>query len=180
MKGIVFTEFMEMVEEKFSPEVLDAVIDDSGVPNGGAYTAVGTYDHREMVSLVTALSSHSGIAVPDLLRSFGHHLAATFARSHPSFFRTDGLFTFLESVEHHVHVEVRKLYPDAELPAFETRRVPPATLEVTYRSSRSMGDLAFGLIEAAALHFQEPVDIAREDCSGGRGTEILFTITKRA
>lgn len=180
MKGVVFTEFMEMVEAKFSPEVLDAVIDDSGVPNGGAYTAVGTYDHREMVSLVGALSAHSGIAVPELLRSFGHHLAAAFAKAHPAFFRTDGLFTFLESVEHHVHVEVRKLYPDAELPSFATRRVPPSTLELTYRSSRSMGDLAFGLIEAAALHFEEPVDIGREDRSGGKGTEIVFTIAKRA
>jgi hypothetical protein len=43
-----------------------------------------------------------------------------------------------------------------------------------------MGDLAFGLIEAAALHFQEPVDIAREDRSAGKGTEILFSIVKRS
>lgn len=179
MKGVVFTEFMEMTESAFSADVLDRVITASGVPNGGAYTSVGTYDHREMVSLVVALSAETGRPVPELLRTFGHHLAGAFARAHPKFFDVSGgLFDFIESIDHYIHVEVRKLYPDAELPSFETSRPDAATLRLLYRSGRAMGDLALGLLEAASKHFAEPVAIAREDRSGGAGTEVLFTLTR--
>jgi len=41
MKGIVFTEFLEMVENKFSPELADRIIEGAEVPSGGVYTAVG-------------------------------------------------------------------------------------------------------------------------------------------
>ena len=54
MKGMVFTEFLEMVESTFSADMVDDIIDDSAPPSGGAYTSVGTYDHQELVGMVTA------------------------------------------------------------------------------------------------------------------------------
>jgi hypothetical protein len=54
MKGMVFTEFLEMVEAKFSADMVDDIISDSDLPNGGAYTSVGTYDHSELVHCQTA------------------------------------------------------------------------------------------------------------------------------
>ena len=35
MKGIVFTEFLEMVEDKFSPELADRIIEGAELPSGG-------------------------------------------------------------------------------------------------------------------------------------------------
>ena len=49
MKGMIFTEFLDMVEERFGLAVADRIIEAGGSSTGGAYTAVGTYDHREMV-----------------------------------------------------------------------------------------------------------------------------------
>ena len=40
MKGIVFTEFLEMVEEKFDLETLDKIIINSKLPSEGVYTSV--------------------------------------------------------------------------------------------------------------------------------------------
>jgi hypothetical protein len=57
VKGVVFTEFLEMVEEKFSPAVADSVIEQSTLASGGAYTTLGTYDHQEMLQLVTNLAT---------------------------------------------------------------------------------------------------------------------------
>ena len=43
MKGIVFTEFLEMVEDKFSFDVVDTIIEQSELESGGVYNAgVGT------------------------------------------------------------------------------------------------------------------------------------------
>ena len=57
MKGIVFTEFLDMVEARFTPEVADRMITAAAVPSSGAYTAVGTYDYHEIIQLVVQLSN---------------------------------------------------------------------------------------------------------------------------
>ena len=91
MKGIVFSESLKLVEEKFGLETVDHLIESTELASGGAYTAVGTYPHSEMVALVVALSQKSGIPVPDLLKVFGHHLFNTFNKNYSVFF---------EGVEH--------------------------------------------------------------------------------
>ncbi len=48
MKGIVFTNFFEMVEEKIGFELVDQLIEGTELATGGAYTTIGTYDHKEL------------------------------------------------------------------------------------------------------------------------------------
>ena len=67
MKGIVFTEFIEMVEQTFGYEMVDDLIESNDLPSGGSYTTIGTYEHGEMISLVTTLSQRTKAPVPDLL-----------------------------------------------------------------------------------------------------------------
>ncbi|MFN0085537.1 MAG: heme NO-binding domain-containing protein [Blastocatellia bacterium] len=178
MKGMVFTEFIDMVEEKFGMEVADQMITACDLPSGGAYTAVGTYNHQEIVQLVIKLSQISGVALPDLLRTFGEHLFGRFLIRFPEIFEgINGAFTFLERIESHIHTEVRKLYPDADLPEFATSMTGPDELVMIYRSHRGMADLAEGLIRGCAAHFNEPLLIHREDISNGAGTGVRFSIT---
>jgi hypothetical protein len=164
MKGIIFTEFLEMVEARFSPETADRLIDESDLPSGGVYTSVGTYDHKEIVSMVVKLSEMSGLPVPVLINAFGHYLFGRFHTLYPVFFAgTSSALDLLERIEDVIHVEVRKLYPDAELPKFDIQRVDADTLIMTYRSERHLGDLAEGLIEQCIQHFGEPLAVIREN-----------------
>ncbi len=178
MKGIVFTEFLKMVDEKISPETTEKIIDKANLPSGGAYTAVGTYDHMEMVSLLVALSQETGTPVPQLLHTFGRHLLGVFSKKFPSFFdaHKDPL-SFLECVDGYVHVEVRKLYPDAQLPRFFCRRLSPTQLLMDYASERHLADLAHGLIEATMEHYSRPGTIARHDVALNGQPATRFTIT---
>ena len=57
MLGVVFTEFMEMVEEEFSFDVADEIMEISGVGVETGFTAVQEYSHTDMVKLVAALHS---------------------------------------------------------------------------------------------------------------------------
>lgn len=179
MKGIVFTEFLEMVERRFSPEIADRIIEASELASGGAYTSVGTYDHGELIKLVTRLSAETGVAVPDLVREFGRELFGQFHLKYADFF--EGLhstFEFLSKIEGYIHVEVRKLYSDAELPRFEISAPDARRLVLVYRSSRPFGDLAEGLIRGCIDHFGEKIDIQREDLSDSRETCVRFFLTK--
>lgn len=163
MKGVVFTEFLEMVESSFSARMVDDIIEDAQPASGGAYTAVGTYSHEEMVDMVGALSKRSGMGVPALLHTFGHHLFGRFAASHPTFFAgTTGAMQFLAGIEDIIHAEVLKLYPDAQLPRFEVEHHDPQRLVLLYRSSRHFEDLAEGLIRGCVDHFGEALTVQRE------------------
>jgi len=180
MKGIVFTEFLEMVESKFSPELADTIVEGADLPSGGAYTSVGTYDHREMIKLVSCLSQETGISPADLMRTFGLYMFERFYVLFPQYF--DGIdtsFQFLERIENYIHVEVRKLYPEAELPSFECDTSQPGCLRLTYRSTRPFAPLAEGLIRGCIAHFREDAEVEVEDRSNGQGTAARFLITQR-
>lgn len=177
MKGMVFTEFLDFVEQQFGEDVVDDMITASQVPNGGAYTSVGTYSHGEMVALCEALAERTATPVGDLVRAFGENLSTTFAREFPDFFRRAAtLFDFLESIEQHIHVEVRKLYPDAELPTFATELRTPSRLVIVYRSPRKMGHLSEGLIIGSARQFDVEVRVSSEQLDAGDGLAVRFII----
>ena len=178
MKGVVFVEFLEMVEAEFSPEMADDIIEECDLPSGGAYTSVGTYHHGEIVSLVAALSRRTGIPAPDLTRAFGEYLFERFHFHHAEFFDgiTDSL-DFLERIEDVIHVQVRKLYANAELPRFEIDRPDRDRLRMIYRSNRHMGDLAEGLIRQCVAHFGTPVAIARHDLDE-QGGQVRFELSR--
>ena len=178
MKGIVFTEFLEMVEEQFSLEIADRVIQNSGSATDGAYTSAGTYDHQELVQMVFALSKLTNIPVLELIKAFGQHVFRRFTVLFPVFFEAaSDAFTFLESVENYIHVEVRKLYLDAELPSFDCERVAGGKLKMLYKSSRHLADLAEGMIQACCECFQENISIAKQDSSSSGGAQVEFLLS---
>jgi hypothetical protein len=180
MKGMVFTEFLEMVEDRFSPEVADGIIEACDLPSGGAYTAVGTYDHNEIIQLVMHLSTETGISVPDLLRTFGQHLFGRFIDSYPQFFEgVESTFEFLENIENYIHVEVRKLYPDADLPSFAYDASEPGCLTMLYQSKRPFAHLAEGLILGCIAYFGETIDVQCDDLSEGQGMRARFVLRRR-
>lgn len=167
MKGIVFTEFNEMVEDKFSPELLDEIITECELSSGGAYTSVGTYDHNELVQMVGKLSEKTDIPADALVYAFGEHLAVRFSELFPSFFAgTTSVFGFMKSLDSHIHVEVKKLYPDADLPNFSFDDSNPDGLIMEYRSARGFSDLAHGLMAGVIKHYNEPIHITVEPLSG--------------
>lgn len=163
MKGVVFTELLDLVDEKFGPAVTERVLAACDLASGGAYTAVGTYDHAEVLQLVAALANETGVAGRDLVRAFGRHLFHRLIEFYPASVagHTDPL-AFAKTIQSHIHVEVRKLYPDAELPEVGWREVSDSEVRVTYQSTRPFADLCLGLLEGSVEHFGVPTEVVVE------------------
>lgn len=177
MKGIIFTEFIEMVENKFGFEMADRVIQDSNLSFKGHYTAVGTYDHREIVKLVNSLSLQLHIPTDELFTLYGQYLFRILVSNYAHFVEEgDNALTFLERVESYIHPEVLKIYPEAELPRFETKREQDRMI-MTYYSPRALGYLARGIIQGCLVHFGESADVAME-LLNEEGTIVKFIIIK--
>ncbi len=180
MKGMVFTEFLEMVSSTFGEDIADDIIDGCDLPSGGVYTSVGTYDHGEIVQLVVELAKIVDKPVEDLIQAFGKYLLSRFAINYPVFFSDKpDVFSLLEGVDQEIHVEVRKLYPDAELPRFSCERQGEGVLVMSYQSTRPFADLAEGLIRGCIAHYEEPIEVAREALSDN-ATSARFRLTKAA
>lgn len=178
MKGIVFTEFLELVEDKFGLEVVDKIIQQSNLPSQGAYTAIGTYDFSEMLGLLKHLSEHTKLSIDDLLLTYAEHFFTVLASSYPGLIdKYKDPIELLSSIENHIHVEVRKIYPDAELPTFEIKEKTQSTLVMIYKSSRAMYSFGLGLMRKTFEHFDTTAKITMEKLAQD-GTEVKFSIVK--
>ena len=175
MKGIVFREFIDMVEETFDEEMVDTIISKSDPKSGGIYTTVGTYDHTELVSLVVSLSEETDLPVQALVEAFGNFLFGRFFELFPIFFNHNTSFEFLNTIHDVVHVEVLKLYPDATLPDFVSKISDDGkTLHFEYHSPRHFADLAVGLMKGSFDHWNESVTIESEDIVVDGKPVVLF------
>jgi Haem-NO-binding len=177
MKGVVFTEFLSFVAESHGEDTVDDIIDASDLPSGGAYTSVGTYPHAEMTKLCGALSKQTEEPTPELVCRFGTYLSDTFARDYSSFYTESGsFFDFIASIQDHIHVEVRKLYPDAELPNFRIVSRNDTEMVMDYESPRRMSRLAEGLIRGSARQFGVGVRVSVSPDSTGNEDISRFVI----
>lgn len=180
MKGIVFREFIDMIENHFGEDMVDNLIETTKPASGGSYTTVGTYDHNELLAMVKTLSKQTGISEADLVHSFGKHLAGIFSKKFPAFFDDcPNTFEFLKKIDNHIHVEVKKLYPDAELPKFTYIQHSELEFELIYESQRNFSHLAHGLIEGCMEYFKEAFQIHREDIlDTGSNTKVAFKLRR--
>ena len=178
MKGIIFTEFLDLVEEKFGLAMVDEIITQSNLPSEGIYTAVGTYEFSEMISLITNLSDNTKISTDDLLMVYSEHLFKALIKTHPNLVEHyKDPMSLLASIENHIHVEVQKLYPDAQLPTFDLVSRTENEMVMIYKSNKALYMLGKGLMQETFKLFKVEGDITfkklKED-----GTEVEFTITK--
>ena len=165
-----------MVESAHGMDTTDELLELPSLDSGGVYTTVGTYDAGELVSMVVHLSGMIGTPVDDLLVGFGEYLFGRFYEGFPQMFEgKTSAIDFLESIHGHIHVEVRKLYPEADLPEFSHERIEGGLI-LTYSSKRPFAKFALGLVNGCLTHFggSEKVDFRLLD--PGDGTSAEFTI----
>ena len=178
MKGIVFTEFLDLVEDKFGLEMVEKIISESKLESEGAYTAIGTYSFSEMLQLLTHLSKYTEIPIDNLLLVYGEHFFSVIENSYPGLLATyKDPIDMLSSIENHIHVEVQKIYPDAELPTFVVEEKSENSLIMVYKSSRAMHHFGLGLMNKTFEHFNSTATIQLEKIKED-GTQVRFIVAK--
>jgi hypothetical protein len=174
MKGIIFTELLEMMEEEHGPSTINSILEKVKPESKGVYTSVGNYEHKELVDILHALAFETNSTINKLMRDYGYYLFNKFTSYYPGFFENkDHSLDFLESVDTYIHQEVKKLYPNAELPTFECNRLNHNSLEMIYSSIRRMEDFAHGLILACLDHFKQTGRITMHELNN---EQVIFTV----
>jgi hypothetical protein len=177
MKGILFVEFLDLAEKKYGLGVVQEIIDNAELASKGVYTAVGTYNHREFFQILDQVATIESIHREDVLQSFGEHFLLVLSRSYPDFFNKTEVFEFLKSIDDYIHPTVLKLYPDAQLPSFESEVLNQKEMKLIYRSSRKMARFAKGLIVASGEYFGDKLTVELSQIIDD-GAEVELTIMK--
>ncbi len=170
MKGVVFTEFVEFVEEKFGFDALDEIIEKSGVD--GVYMQAGNYPFEEMVALLVALCERESKELHELLEMYGFHLFGCLAKIYPYMDRFSSAMDVVNQIDSIIHPEVHKLYPDAELPSFVTLESKEDFITLEYHSKKSLQHLAKGLILGAGNYYNEALEVSVLEESGTVRLEV--------
>ena len=131
-----------------------------------------------MLQLLQNLNANTGISIDNLLLVYAEHFFSVIENSYPGLLATyKDPIEMISSIENHIHIEVRKIYPDAELPVFIVEEKTEKTLTMVYKSSRSMHHFGLGLMNKTFAHFNSSAEIVLEKIKED-GTEVRFFITK--
>lgn len=178
MKGIVFTELLEMVESQFGVAVVDQIIQPDELTSKGVFTSVGTYPYLDFLTILQHLSLKTGLSIPDLEKAFGQYLAGSFTKLYASLFeKFSCTFDLMIHLDSYIHQEVIKLYPDAEMPSFDVVERRETELEMIYRSHRKMFPFAEGLMQATENYYQEEIQLVVLE-NNFDGAEIRFKLVQ--
>lgn len=179
MEGIVFTEFLDMIEEMWGIASLDKIVDTT-LASGGIYTIGGTYPPSELTHLVHRTHANTGEPIRRIYLLLGRRLFNKFTRLDKEVFEQyTTAFDFLDRLHEYLSGFVHRIHPDLETSDFISRRIGPSQMIVTYRSKKKLGDLAEGIIQGVFEHYAEEAEIFGEKVSE-TGDEVQFTIQKMA
>jgi len=179
MKGLIFTEFMDMVESHWGIAMLDDLIASTQPASGGAYTSVENYAFAELEAYLDELHDITGIELNNLLIQFGSYMAESFVNKFPEYFKgAASTFDVLKRVDDHIHVEVTRLHPDAVLPSFSYNMDDENTMTLRYESVRSLADLVEGIVMKCGEIFGENLSMSRTVISEDSPTIVEFSIRK--
>ena len=178
MRGEILNEFLEFAADDVGPEVAAELTARDGRRAGGCYEAACRYELGELVHLAGQVATALDEPLGAVVARFGKHLFGYFAALYPTFLAdATSAVGLLAGIDTYVHGELRNLYPDAEFPFFECAPIGSGGLEMTYRSTRPLADLAEGLIRGCVDHFGDPIRIDRENLPGAPGTSARFRLT---
>ncbi|WFF41705.1 guanylate cyclase [Salinicola endophyticus] len=159
MKGLIFVELMNFLDEQLGEDITERVVAAASLPNEAAFTAVGNYPSHYASALVAAAARLTGSDATTMCEDFGRFIFLRFEKRFPHLLeRYRSARELLEHVQGHIHEEVKVIYPDASPPQVETH----SDIEgytVTYRSHRGFAHIAYGLVAQCISFYSEESDV---------------------
>jgi hypothetical protein len=176
MKGIVFSLFFDIIEQRFGMDTLETMLERAGLTH--PFTSVGDYKHHELIAMIQAMHQLTGESVDNLQREVGKAMFSSLYQTLPIPIQHDLPFVeFLKKVEDEIHAEVKKLYPNARPPKFIFIEQSGEATVFEYQSHRCLSSLCLGLLEGCAAHFSQPITITSHYLKPD-GSAVRFTIIK--
>ena len=186
MKGEIFNLLESFTIERFGISVFETVWERTRprLETQSVFIGPGTYPDQDFLRIFTTVLEVVGIGAAVAQHEFGRFCFSRLLaklpqemREHPS------ARELLKSIDEVIHVEVRKIYRDAEPPRFTYVEPDARTLVLTYRSRRGLFDLVEGLVAGCGDHYGCAIEVSRQllpDEGNVRVCQFVLTFSSEA
>tara|TARA_R110000744_G_scaffold74015_7_gene148050 strand:+ start:496 stop:1131 length:636 start_codon:yes stop_codon:yes gene_type:complete len=179
MKGIIFVKLNQFVDELWGDEFWDELLQVADLPSHGIYTSVATYDDAELFTLVSLIMEKKSLTAQEAQIAFGQWMFEQLLQAAPpEAHKFTDVFKFLYGVQNVIHVEVKKLNPEAILPEFEFLEETPTTLSFHYISPRKLCYFCEGIVQGLASHTGQQVIVEQTECEHEGDERCVMKVTK--
>ncbi|WP_321298285.1 heme NO-binding domain-containing protein [Marinifilum fragile] len=179
MKGIFFTELLEMAEREYGSLAVDKIIPFLKVGDHGVFNANMDYPFSQFHELINRLANEVRIAPTDLTKLYGEYLFSRLIIIYrPHFAGNSDIFEFLEKIDYFIHVKLQADFPHQGITGFKTERINHNTFTVSYQSTHDLIDLAIGLFMGCQKFFNEDLTVNAEIKTEFDKEWVYFTLNK--
>lgn len=180
MKGIIFNLLEDFIEDSCGTGVYAEILAGCTLTTADPDLIVGpgTYPDSDFVAIIDCLVCRFEQDAGDVLRAFGKYAVPRLAERYPQFFVAHSTpREFLKSVGFIHHIEIKKLYKDADTPVFsvEDRGVGPLVMK--YRSNRRLCHFVEGLVDGLAEQYHTPIGRVHSRCQLNGDPECVFHLS---
>ena len=179
MKGVIFNLFEEYVAAGYGDVFLEDLYVEASLPDDvPPFIGPLSYPDDIFFDMVVYTAKKKNLNPEKLYFAFGRFSIPLLAKRFPIFFtESSSTMELMEKINDIHHLEVKKLYPDAELPHFKIEPGDDDSMTVHYSSHRHLCSLAKGLIAGVADHFGESVHTEEKSCMNDGDATCIFKIS---
>ncbi|MES2802477.1 MAG: heme NO-binding domain-containing protein [Bdellovibrionota bacterium] len=165
MKGIVFNLVEEFISKNWGEDKYEEILALCPLHTKEPFVGPGTYPDSDLMVIVGKAADVLGISVSEALRAFGKFMLPQLVGKFPNFITPyKHPKDFLMTIDSVIHVEVRKLYKDAETPRFVFQDTGPNQLSFDYQSKRKLCSLVEGMLDGVSEHYKMPIKYTQTKC----------------
>ena len=177
MKGIVFNLLESFVCEGWGDEKYEEILALCPLKTKKPFVGPGTYPDSDLMAIALKASEILEVDLPDALRAFGRYSFPRLAQRFPQFVvGHDRPMPFLLSVEDVIHIEIKKLFPNAVTPSFTYRGVSDDRLVIEYRSRRKLCSFMEGLLDGVAGYYECELRYEQNVCMHNGADHCEFSV----
>lgn len=167
MKGVIFNLLEDFVTTTWGEVAYEEILARCPVHTRGPHVGPSTYPDADLMAIVGAACARLGVTTDQALHAFGAFATAPLiARLPRELIPFDHPRDLLKAVDDVIHLEVRKLFRDAEPPRITHHDDgDPDRLTLYYASRRQLCPLLTGLLDGAARHYMVPITYQHVACS---------------
>ena len=178
MKGVIFNLLENLIVAKFGDEILEEIYDEAQFSvDAPPFVGSQTYPDSDLFAMVTLLSEKTNLPVDDLVYEFGKYMFPVLADKYPVFLdNVNSPLEFLKSVNDIIHVEVKKLFEEANPPTIKVEEINHNQAKLRYKSERKLCKLVEGLLDGVVDYFGQKISYTHQQCMKDGNHECILHI----
>lgn len=160
MKGLLFTELLEMIEEEYGYNTANAVVLNAKLHSKGIYTSAKVYHRNEMAVLFEQLQRQTKLPFETLAKAFGRHLCKRVLISYPQ--QMPYFYRIFSSIT-----------KKGSLALFENFKDDNRTLTVVYDPAQKLTCVTEGIVQGYLEHLRHLNRVEETQTENGKRKFVL-------